>query len=315
MFILVIKRFFSCKGKNPPLSSNHIQRPKPKITTLSNGTEVPHYVALDANEILSGDHPRILNDFAKGTLALEKQYCSLELPRFLAFVQQTYKVTPEMLETIRSPLPEASTVDQVSELMDQWFNIFNTWFFAGTLTKTKIIVGNFEGVEECAFYMSDKDTIVMLPDGFKLCEHAYPGTQAQFHVGGLLHEMAHAFVSQASCQGECCREYVHPSLGGEGILGGHGPCFLDSFLLVSAFFKRVVSWHVEGVEASVIDSMYLDVWQPSLQQLKDWDVDTDLFGDPEIWFFLEERQDLIIESRKLRNRVGDGGTIELVPKA
>lgn len=295
-----IKRAFSRQGPTRPEIS--VRQPDQEYTDMPDGTIILHYQVINVNEILPAGHARIFDDWDKGPIGIswENQYCQLELARFITLPHQKFKPSQEIYDTICRPLPEVKTKDEVADLMKLWSGIFNTWFFANTLSKTKLVVDNFESTTDDALYDPKENLIVIIPNGFEHCKGDYEGTQAAFHIIALLHEMVHAYIAQATCRCKSCIEYSHPSHGGEGVVSGHGPCFLDSFLVVTNILRRVVKWPVPTLASDAVYSMCVDGWQPSRRQLDDWGVRADVYGDPKDWD--SERMEVLSQDQNLRNQ-------------
>ncbi|CAG8981892.1 hypothetical protein HYALB_00013565 [Hymenoscyphus albidus] len=111
------------------------------------------------------------------------------------------------------------------------------------------------------------------------------GTREEHLISTMLHECVHAFIGIYSCNKLCCVIFRHPSQGGEGT-EGHGPVWVDGYATVRKELAAHVPWAVENsLRRGVIGSMCDDLWQPSAEQVKRWELPEEIFGSPAGWGF------------------------------
>jgi hypothetical protein len=107
-------------------------------------------------------------------------------------------------------------------------------------------------------------------------------TQEESFVGTLVHEMLHRFLRLYTCGCEPCRNVTHPSVSGPGKTG-HGPCWVDAMLEIGQTLQDVVQWRVDvGLVISIENEMEGSNWEPTLQELRRWNVTPTRYRDGEL---------------------------------
>lgn len=268
------------------------QPPEQSYSLASDGTKILHYQELHVEEVLPPDmpHRRIFDDWERiGRPFLEKlSYCPLELLTFVSLHFQKYKLSAKEQALLSSPIPRVDTDEDVRILISEWFDLFNSWFFANSLGNTALAVEKENDYgESFGYYLYSTDTITIAAHE-RVLMTGFPGSIGELHINTLLHEMVHAFTSQYSCLSYCCEIYTHPSRGGG--MGFHGPVWADITAYLRAVLRQTVNWPVDAnVASSVQGSMCIENWQPTKKQLVSWEIDPNVWGHIDKWDDLRKR--------------------------
>lgn len=273
------------------VTANNFQAP--------DGTMIRGYQTLSLDEAISSSHPHLIADY-NGNKQLKKwAYSPLEMAEFLNLAHWNYTPSKEAEELTFSSLPQTQTTEQFKSVLMAWMKIFDSWFFADSLIDTLGEIVFFDDPQEPrAFFDTDaidghqaNSIFVNLRSDSREIEDwpEYEGTFEEFYIATLLHEMVHAFCNIYHCQEECCKARTwHPSTGGIGN-DGHGQPFSEGLRsILNVLIAKGLTWAVEPIASSlgnsVVFSMYGELWQPTKQQLENWNVSVDRFSHVDSWY-------------------------------
>lgn len=267
------------------------------------GTMTRGYQPRNLDEATSPSHPRLIADY-KADKGLKKwAYSPLEMAEFLNLAHEKYTPSKEASQLITSPIPQTQTTKQFKSVLTAWMKIFDSWFFADSISETLGEIVFFDDPQEPRAFFEDEaidghsanSLFVNLRSDSREIEDwpDYEGNFEEFYIATLLHEMVHAFCNIYHCQEECCKVRTwHPSTGGIGN-DGHGQPFSEGLKsILDILVARGLTWIVEpmadSLGNSVVYSMYKELWQPTKEQLENWNVSVARFGHVDNWYPLRQ---------------------------
>jgi hypothetical protein len=197
------------------------------------------------------------------------------------------KLKPYQLDILYSPIPNLHGNEKaLIHFLRQWFDIFNSAFYDGALRTMRdrlYLVTDEAGSDKGIFWLHtplDKSQIWIRKNYVPLSFEKI--TQEESFLGTLVHEMLHAFLRFYTCDCKPCKNLEHPSVGGFGTTG-HGPCWIDPMLAIGQALQNAVQWRVQvGVIPSIKYEMRESNWEPTMQEIRRWDITPTRFSDGEL---------------------------------
>lgn len=269
---------------------------------------LPLYQAHNISEVLAANHPSMFTDYGSGHGELrEGKYCPLEMEEFV--VARTI-LTPLPLHFVRileHPIPATNTEEGLFTALITWYAIFDKWFFASALhgkVRLKLICD--QRIPAFGWYnRATRQVSLNTHPALSRSVH-WVGSREEHLTSTLLHELTHAFLTLYSCSRSCCSKFSHPSQGGIGS-EGHGPAWADTATFVLSHLHRTVPWNVEfSIAKGVVESLCIDQWQPTAEQIEKWGLDEGVFGEVRNWneYRLDFRLEHKLKMEAVRDLVG-----------
>lgn len=192
------------------------------------------------------------------------------------------KLKASQLATLRAAIPRIGNDDvAMSAILVQWFDIFNSVYFGGGLTRTglrsrihlkrgledgRMLYGRY-WIRGDYLEINTKYRTSVIRD----LERKGISVE-EVRIATLLHEMLHAFIYYYFCLCSSClvEHRYEASQGGPGKTL-HGPVWANSMSSLAKAFQETVDWSVsEDIGLSVQSEMKQVDWDPTEEEKERW---------------------------------------------
>lgn len=267
--------------------------PKLDFAVASDGTKIYNFQELNIEEVLehTPQHQRIQHDwdachrdtYYQPTCPdlAKRAYCPLELSAFLDIAHRSYHFTERDKAMLFSPIPKATTHEELFDLLNSWLKLLSSWIFGGSLSHVRLVLIPQDAKRQLLFGQSYVTYIEIFET--KEIRRKFRGSTEEFRLGVLLHEMVHCFLLNYSCKYRCCEPLNELAFGGAGN-HGHGPVWADSMVTVHAIVRKSVDWlESSSIRRGVEKTMREHSFQPTQKQLDRWGLNPKTWGHIDDW--------------------------------